>query len=310
MSAPLAQWLDSSGLLKCAAGPSGCLYDSNTRVHFEKITEEQLQEWVSPCLQAGTDVGHHTFVKVISFLCKLLGSLRRVASLQAWRDAGFGSMDKTAMTAESAANARALQVALDRLTDFVDGACAAAGVQDICLAVAHTPPGNTMMFRVIPQDLPWGIMLQRCRTIATAVLDDFAHQWKQSLDALAESIQPHLIEWEALGEKLLTVEQRALTAALLSNPGYAELTPRATAISQMVKVANTHPGMLHAAPITKASEIATSAMKLVSLTFSLYHLKVTWPKIKGQNTRLQPGRRYSTITRPATSSNLGLACRR
>eukprot|EP00959_Pyramimonas_sp_CCMP1952_P233176 4872891-Pyramimonas_sp.AAC.1 len=94
---------------------------------------------------------------------------------------------------------------------------------------------------------------------------------------LSDALEKHLVDWEAEGETLLKPESQALVDKILNNPGYKDLTPLATTINDLIRD-NRAVEVFPEAALAKAAATAKSAMKLVSVTFTLYHIKKEWPK--------------------------------
>ena len=74
---------------------------------------------------------------------------------------------------------------------------------------------------------------------------------------------------------------------MLTNPGYTELSPLATALLDMVSAARDCPELLPKHIVSETSDVAEQALRLVAVTFTLFHLKVAWPKVKGQKNQSQ-----------------------
>ncbi|CAK0871240.1 unnamed protein product [Prorocentrum cordatum] len=121
--------------------------------------------------------------------------------------------------------------------------------------------------------------------------------------ALAQSsaakVEANLVEWEPQGETLLKPESQALVDKILGNPGRKDLASLATKINELIGD-NRGVEVFPEAELTRASAAATSALKLVSVAFTLCHIAGAWPKIKGW--RNQEGARVKMKEAHATSA--------
>ena len=113
--------------------------------------------------------------------------------------------------------------------------------------------------------------------------------WSSTLERIGQEIQRNLVDWAQHGEELLLPARANLARELLQNIGYQKLTRLATAVKEMVTVAQSFSRLLPGEAVPKAHETAISALQCVSATFALLHLTVSWPKSKGHTS--QPAER-------------------
>ena len=106
--------------------------------------------------------------------------------------------------------------------------------------------------------------------------------WEQTLGRMVTHIEGFTIGWEPHGDSLLLPAKSELVKELLTNKGYQQLTLLATQVAAMVKLARANRGLIEDALVSRGNDTAQAAMRCVSVTLTLFHLKVAWPKVKGQ----------------------------
>ena len=279
---PFVLQLESFNMVKHFETTNQTLFDVTSRLLWAHLPMDKLEELLAPAVAAAVQVGQRKVQKQMSCWSKLCPVICHVAVLQEWRDAGVGSVEATALKAESAGRVASLMKALERLQDFVDCTCASTQVADISHAVQLDDSKHIVAHCSVFDDVRWGTLVHRASLMGTAIKDEISSVWEKTLLDLAAQVKPDLVEWEDKGEALLQPEQQDLVKALLTNQGYANLTPLASAILAMATVARTHPGLLPKDSLDQAVLMAENAMKVVAVTYTLYHLKVAWPKVRGQ----------------------------
>ena len=161
------------------------LFDALTRNLWLELADEQLQAMTTPALEAANLLDMTSLQKQLSFVCKLVDIVKRVAKLCAWRDAGIGSLEATALTAESAQWVADLKLSLDRLGDFVEGTLAHASVPALGLAIMtdETPSMSKPALNLL-WDASWGYLWECAQGMTRSITSELVDQWTTTLQKL------------------------------------------------------------------------------------------------------------------------------
>lgn len=283
----LLKFLDDVALEKFAPSESQVIFDLKTRRLWVDMTNETMVALTQPILDCAVKLGDEPLRRQISFFCKLASVIHFAAVLHTWRDDGeaAGTEQAVALTTEKANEVASLRSAIARLDDFVGVVCCAAGTQDLQVAIMHqVTPGHVDIFDKM---FAYGFLLTTARSIGGSICDVLATRWQTTLSNLTDVVKEGTVQWEEKGEELLQPDQEPLVRALLTNPMYQQLASLAGAISSTVKILSAYPDIVDAAVIDKAQSAATAGLRCLSVTFTLYHVKVAWPQIKGVRNQAQ-----------------------
>ena len=278
---PVLDFLDKTCVRKFMTGLPEVVSDPKTRAHWVAFDLDNWDNIIDKLVRIAKKCGSNVLIKQLSFLSKYCAAVHRCACVQQWHDDGVGSQDKTALRHDSAKALHDLQQACAKLDDFVQGTCAAAHLHDLTAAIMHGDASIIADHPPIFDDLNFGGLLHRVREVSQALISDTTGTWSSTLHRLAQEIQRNLVDWADHGEELLVPSRASLARELVQNEGYQKLTPLATTVTEMVTVAQSFSTLLPGEAVSKAHETAISALKCVSVTFTLFHLLVAWPKIKG-----------------------------
>lgn len=171
-----------------------------------------------------------------------------------------------------------------RQEEFVSTICSEADVVDVTSAILFTKQavlGHPTAFDAFPI----GSLYTKLRASVQHYTGELRSKWTEDLQVLIAEVKKSLIPWEEHGEEILEPGQKDLLGSLLRNPGYPTLTPLTAAIGAAVQAQGSHK-ILDSDLVAHAKEIAKEGAKLVSLTFSLFHIKVSWAKIKGHKNQI------------------------
>ena len=260
------------------------LADGRLNLWVEDASAAQLQPITCPLLDAALRCGDSVLYKQVGMLVCALVVLEEAAACKMWRATALAAgQGATALTAESAAIITRVKQAIDKMNDYTAGVCRESDREDVSLALAYTV--RPIPFHVSAFDtLPWGRLVVNVRGEAKSVMSSMTSSWLETQQHLETQIKASLIPYDAHAEELLLPERRDLVKQILTNPGYAQLTELCTALIDMAKLDmkfNIFPKGSH----ERAKEVSDAGLRLVSLTFTLYHVAVAWPRLRGQKTQ-------------------------
>ena len=255
------------------------IFDAKNRVVWVGLTDEHLQKLISPAVSMAEQLGDVVVSKQVSFVHKLFTLIHDFASLHEWHERADGSLDKLALNSASAKLFGQVRKQLQFLESFVAGLCTESGEQDLYGALMHTQAPFCMHPFSFDQ-MQLGPMLRRTRVGAEALLSKLAERWAMTLQLVVDRVKPHLIDWEPYAEQFLLPASKDIVLSVLKNPGYQQLAPFATTILDTLKVGKGF-DLFTAELADDGHKTAQAALKLLSITFTLYHIRVAWPQVKG-----------------------------
>ncbi|CAK0836063.1 unnamed protein product [Prorocentrum cordatum] len=266
-----------------ATEASGSLFkDNDARDKLAALLDEDLGHIFAGIARVSNFFQVHHVRQKISFLRKYLDVSRHCAKMEKWLASGEDSPRKIAMTMDSAKSYKVLQDAVTLVNDMANTMRKRASVEDISAALNFHGPEAALVDYFPPSlNLPWAAMLDAVNRQGVAALESTKAAWEGHMQSLRNTLQGALIPWEHVGEKLLTPEAEDVATTLMKNKAYGNVSPLAGSISDMLKVCKFYSDIIPKELAKSSEEVASAGLKLVSVTFTLYHLKVVFPTVKG-----------------------------
>eukprot|EP00959_Pyramimonas_sp_CCMP1952_P465794 9488932-Pyramimonas_sp.AAC.1 len=197
-------------------------------------------------------------------------------------------MEKLKLDSTSRGMVVAARAAIDSLQAFVTFATKKVKVQDLTAALLTRAEVGEEVFHFAEFDgLQATQWVARLTAWSKHVIETCGKHWGEAMRGLAVSIRGNLIEWESKADTILAPSNNTFVRSLLENKGYQQLTPLAIALTSMIKEAkdlnrgDADAPVISPDTIKAAADERRAALVLVSLTFTLYTIKVEWPKIRG-----------------------------
>jgi hypothetical protein len=256
------------------------LYSEKCSRAWSKDAEpKHVRDVVEPILVAGDLTGDTVLKKQVSLLAQAFGVLHAGAALKMWRDEAGDSKEKAALTQLSSNLVKAASKALEELDSFVEGVCGHAGDKDVTIAIQFSEkrfPHHEPSF----DDFPWGKLVSHVRGETSSLITAVVGQWKDVATALYTITKDYWIDWTVHADDLMKPECQQLVLSLLKNPGYQKLSALATSMLSMMALARAT-SLFDKQFVDQCMAEANCALRLVSVTFTLFHVKVQWPKLRG-----------------------------
>ena len=277
---PLDAFLEAVGLSKFLGCDSESLVDAKNVEIYEGLTDDGILGLISPVLAVSDRLADPVLRREATFFDKMARLGRAMSIGIQWEEAAKGSLDSMCLTPQSKAIVQSCLHAMDDMNTVV-------------AAIVKDAPDKTNVSHAVKDNGEVCIHPDRFDNYSYTELVSIMRKWSQAftgriggiwtalIDGLVACIQTKLIEWEPYKDELLLPAQAGFVEQILKHEGYKHLAPLTKRLGDIVKLARDLDGMVPSEKVHVADKTCRDALKLVSLTFCLYHIKVTWPKVKG-----------------------------